>query len=71
MHGRGLLTSSTNIFCTAARLWGLLAVFSTYLCENSPAEKSEHFSICPRLRAKALESDLSEDLSFAQFDFCA
>lgn len=69
--GGELSTRSNNIFSKAARLWGPVAVFRVYSCVNSPAEEYECLSICPRLGAKALQSDLSEDLKGAVFQFWA
>lgn len=60
---------SNDIFLTAARLWGSVAVFRACSCENSPAEEPECLRIYPRLRAKALQSDLNEDLRSAVFEF--
>lgn len=62
---------SNDIFLTAARLWGPVAVFRAYSCESSPAEEPECLRIYPRLRAKALQSDLNENLRSAVFEFCA
>lgn len=62
---------SNDIFLTATRVWGPVAVFRAYSYENSPAEEPECLRICPRLRAKALQSDLNEDLKSAVFEFCA
>lgn len=45
-------------------------MFRVYLCENSLTEETECLTTWPRLRAKALQSDLKEALRPAVFEFC-